>query len=86
MVYQGDKGMTKLKEYYYRKPNIYLGIKINSTHLTTLSFKINYKCTLRRFNLTHVFLIDGDHIFIDEGLTPCLIDHMFVYCERGLKR
>jgi hypothetical protein len=63
-----------------------LAVKINSNHLTTLSFKRNYKCTLREFNLTHVFLIDGDRIFIDEGLTPCLEDHIFVYYERGFRK
>jgi len=63
---------------------IKLAVKINSHHLTTLSFIRNYKCTLRKYNLTHVFLVDGDHIFIDEGLTPCLEDIIFIYYERGL--
>jgi len=65
---------------------IKLAIKINSNHITTLSFKKNYKCTLRKYNLTHVFLIDGDHIFIDEGLIQCLENSIFIYCERGFRK
>ena len=65
---------------------IKLAVKINSTHITTLSFNYNYKCTLRKYNLTHVFLIDNDHVFIDEGLTPCFKDSIFIYYEKGFKK
>ena len=61
----------------------YVAIK-KMRHITTLSFRYNYKCTLRPFYLTHDFLIDHDHIFIDEGLTPCLENKISIYYERGL--